>query len=216
MASSLTKSINNEVVRRYKADLPDRILQEAHRTGVVAWDIETSGLAWNKDKIATCQIFVPNFDVSIVQFDGFDEAPLNLRFLLEDPDVIKIFHHAMFDLRFMAFHWDLRPQNVACTKIASKILEPFEVDHSLQQVLERYLNVCIDKESRDSDWLTHDLSQQQVKYAVGDVVFLPKLYAHLKERLVFCGRWELAIKSFEFLTSRVELDLLGAGDVFSY
>ena len=216
MASSLSKSLSKEAVRRFKADLPDRILKEAHRTGVVAWDIETSGLAWNKDKIATCQIFVPSFDVSIVQFNGFVEAPPNLRYLMEDSHVIKIFHHAMFDLRFMAFHWNLRPRNVACTKIASKLLEPLEVDHSLQRVLKRYLNVCIDKESRDSDWLTDDLSKQQVKYAVSDVIHLPQLYAFLKERLVFCRRWHLATSSFEFLPTRVELDLLGAGDVFSY
>lgn len=216
MTIHLSKTLSEKEVRRYKADLPDRVLQEAHRIGIVGWDIETSGLAWNKDRIATCQIFVPGFDVSIVQFNGFVEAPSNLRYLMEDLQVLKIFHHAMFDLRFMAFHWQMCPRNVACTKIASKLLEPSEVDHSLQRVLKKYLNVCIDKESRASDWLIDDLSKQQVKYAVGDVIHLPQLYAFLKERLVCSGRWDLATSSFEFLTTRVELDLLGAGDVFSY
>jgi ribonuclease D len=216
MAIGLSKTLREKAVRRYKADLPDRVLQEARRIGVVGWDIETSGLAWNKDQIATCQIFVPSFDVSLIQFNGSVETPSNLRYLMEDSRVLKIFHHAMFDLRFMAFHWRLRPRNVACTKISSKLLEPLEVDHSLQRTLKKYLNVCIEKESRASDWLKDDLSKQQVNYAVGDVIHLPQLYALLKQRLELCNRWYLATESFEYLPTRVELDILGAGDVFSY
>lgn len=203
-------------VRKYIGDLSDSEVDNARRVGLVAWDIETSGLEWKKDRIATCQVFVPNCDAYVVQLNATVEVPPNLRCLLTDSHVLKIFHHAMFDLRFMASHWNLCPSNVACTKIASKLLDPIETDHSLQRILQKHLNVRIDKESRVSDWLNDDLSKEQLEYAASDVIYLPRLFALLKERLESCNRWELATKSFEFLPTRVQLDLLGAGDVFSY
>jgi ribonuclease D len=203
-------------VRKYIGDLSQSEVDNARRVGLVAWDIETSGLEWKKDRIATCQIFVPNYEVYVVQLNGSVKAPSNLKSLLIDANVLKIFHHAMFDLRFMAFHWNVMPNNVACTKIASKLLDPTETDHSLQRILQQHLNVRIDKESRVSNWLNDNLSKEQLEYAASDVIYLPRLFALLKERLEFCNRWGLATRSFEFLATRVQLDLLGAGDVFSY
>jgi ribonuclease D len=116
----------------------------------------------------------------------------------------------------MAFHWNVLPNNVACTKIASKLLDPVEIDHSLQRILQKHLNVWIDKESRVSNWLNDHLSKEQLEYAASDVIYLPRLFAHLKERLESCNRWDLATGTFNFLPARVQLDLMGAGDVFSY
>lgn len=203
-------------VRKYIGDLSEAEADNARRVGLIAWDIETSGLEWKKDRIATCQIFVPNYDVYLVQVNGPAKVPPTLSSLLSDRAVLKIFHHAMFDLRFMAFHWKVIPTNVACTKIASKLLDPLGLDHSLQQILLKNLNIRIDKESRVSNWLKDDLSQEQLEYAASDVIYLPRLFSHLKERLKICNRWDLATSSFDFLPARVQLDLLGAGDVYSY
>lgn len=205
-----------EAVRRHIADLSDGATQEARRVGLIAWDIETSGLDWKKNKIATCQIFVPDCDVYVVQLNGAVQAPMNLRSLLSDPDVLKIFHHAMFDLRFMAFNWGVNARNVACTKIASRLLDPLENDHSLKRILQKYLSVQIDKEPRVSNWLIKTLTPEQLDYAARDVLYLPRLFADLRARLKLSQRWPLAEESFEFLPIRVQLDLLGAGDVFRY
>jgi ribonuclease D len=89
----------------------------------VAWDIETSGLSWEQDTIGSCQVHVPNVVTLIVRVDG--SVPDRLASALGDPDVVKVFHHAMFDLRFMSHAWKVRPSSVACTKIASKLLQPY-------------------------------------------------------------------------------------------
>src|SRR2546423_3744292 len=130
-----------EAVRKYTGDLSCSKAQSARRAGVVGWDIETSGLDWRKDKIATCQIFIPNLDVDLIQLGTAMETPPNLKSLLSDPTVMKVFHHAMFDLRFMAAKWGAEARNVVCTKIASKLLEPLEDDHSLKHVLQKHLQV---------------------------------------------------------------------------
>jgi len=216
MQLELRKGAIQDSVRKFYGDLPPTEAAKARRAGLIAWDIETSGLNWKKDKIATCQIFVPSRDVYLVQFNGSMNTPLNLASLMNDSKVIKIFHHAMFDMRFMGFHWDMQPNNVVCTKIASKLLEPAETDHSLQRILQRYLNIHIDKDHRVSNWLIDELSKEQLEYAVSDVIYLPTLFTLLKASLERRNRWNIATKVFEFLPVRVHLDLLGAGDVYRY
>src|SRR3990172_3087677 len=90
-----------------RGDLPEAGLEAARRVGRVCWDIETSGLDWREESIATCQLYVPDGVVYIVQVR--DDSQPNLRKLLEDEQVLKIFHHAMFDLRFMVHHWKVTP-----------------------------------------------------------------------------------------------------------
>ena len=205
-----------EAVRKYTGDISCSEVHAARQAGLVGWDIETSGLDWRIDQIATCQIFIPNLDVYLIQRGESMEAPPNLRSLLSDPMVIKVFHHAMFDLRFMASKWGFEAKNVVCTKIASKLLDPFEDDHSLKHVLQKYLQVNIDKGPRVSNWLTESLSQEQLDYAASDVLYLPRLFNYLKTELEHLDRWHLAEASFSYLPIRVQLDILGAGDVFSY
>jgi ribonuclease D len=205
-----------EAVRKYTGDISSSKAQAARQMGVVGWDIETSGLDWRKDKIATCQVFIPNLDIDLILVGEANQAPPNLLSLLADPKVMKVFHHAMFDLRFMAAKWGAEARNVVCTKIASKLLEPLEDDHSLKHVLQKHLQVKIDKRSRVSNWLTQSLSQEQLDYAASDVLYLPRLFSCLKNELERADRWHLAEKSFDYLPTRVQLDILGAGDVFSY
>lgn len=205
-----------EAVRKYTGDISCSKAQAAREVGLVGWDIETSGLDWRKDKIATCQVFIPNLDVDLILVGGTTDAPPNLQSLLSDPKVMKVFHHAMFDLRFMVSKWGVEARNVVCTKIASKLLDPLEPDHSLKHVLQKHLQVKIDKRSRVSNWLTQSLSQEQLDYAATDVLYLPRLFNCLKAELEHVDRWHLAERSFDYLPTRVQLDILGAGDVFSY
>lgn len=195
-------------------DLPTPVVESARRVGLVAWDIETSGLNWKEDRIGTCQIYVPDSQVYIVRISS--TPPRQLEALLNDANVCKVFHHAMFDLRFMVYQWSVGAQNVACTKIASKILDPSEKDHSLNSILQRHLGVSLDKGLRRSDWLIERLTQEQVKYAARDVLYLPQLLEKLQRTLMSCGRWCLAEACFTHLPVRVQLDILGCGDVFQY
>ena len=197
-------------------DLPVSAIAEAKYAGMVAWDIETSGLNWKHDKIGVCQIYVPDVKVYVVRMNGIDAPRSNLISLLCDEAVCKIFHHAMFDLRFMVHHWSIEPRNVVCTKVASKILNPLEKDHSLKRLLRQYLNVYLDKHVRVSNWLHDQLSTDQVSYAANDVLYLPELFHKLHQLLESCSRWDLAQESFHYLPVRVKLDLIGAEDVFKY
>jgi len=203
-------------VRTCVIDLPEWALQSAREARLIGWDIETSGLNWEIDRIGTCQIFVPGREVFIVQFNGAATTPRNLGVLLADAQVRKVFHHAIFDLRFMIHQWAIKPTNVACTKIASKILTPSEEDHTLKSTLQRYLQTSIDKELGNSDWLSNQLSNEQVHYAAEDVRYLPSLYSRFRQLLQAQGRWQLAEACFSHLPVRACLDILGAGDVFKY
>ena len=202
--------------RLYRGDIDEGLLALAQAHGQVAWDIETTGLDWSAERIGTCQLAVAG-EVAVVQLGEWG-VPNLLGGLLEDRSVLKVFHHAPFDLRFMAHHWKVEPVSVACTKIASKVLDPGldSSSHSLKPVLRRYLGIEIDKTQQRSDWVSEDLSQAQIAYATADVQHLGQLYAAMWQRAQNLGVDTLLRASYEYLPSRVKLDLMGAGDVFKY
>ena len=196
-------------------DLSDDMYTHFLGGGTVAWDIETSGLDWSKERIATCQLYRPRGIAALVRIH--DGVPPNLARLLGTPKVKKVFHHATFDLRFLAFHWGCEIKNVACTKIASKILtiDP-QSSHKLQDLLSLHLGVDIPKGFAKSNWFSSELSTDQLSYAFDDVLFLPRLLATLKRDLKAANKWKLALASFHYLPTRVQLDIQRSGDVFTY
>src|SRR5579863_2672292 len=117
------------IMQVYDFDISKEFFDKACDFGTVAWDIETSGLDWKTDRIATCQLYIPDGSVAIVRIQS---TPLLLKSLLLNSAVKKIFHHALFDLKFMARSWEIVPQHIACTKIAAKILDRENTEkHSL-------------------------------------------------------------------------------------
>ena len=204
-------------VREAHEDLPPDMVGAFTRAGRVAWDVETSGLDWRTDRLATCQLFAEGVGVVVVSLGG--ERPTQLVALLEDSRVKKVFHHAPFDLRFMMHAWQARPASVRCTKVASKLLEPQAPNesHSLQRLCSRYLAVSLDKGPvRTSDWLAPTLTGEQLAYAAGDVLYLPALLSVLEGALVSAGRADLYDACCAFLPSRVTLELGNYPDVFAY
>jgi ribonuclease D len=187
----------------------------ARSAGVVAWDIETSGLDWRADRIATCQLFVPGHGVELIRVES--RVPIRLRHLLCDGGIAKVFHHAAFDLRFMRHHWDAVPQRIGCTKVAAKLLEPSADpgSHSLKPLVERCLGVILDKGEQRSDWFA-ELSDSQLEYAAADVRYLLPLLRRLSVDLRARGLEKLAERCFEHIPTRVELEVGGYGDVFAY
>ncbi len=180
---------------------------------MLSWDIETTGLDWRTDELATIQIH-DRGSVAFVQHP--DERPARLRALLESSETPKLLHHAMFDLCFMASKWGARPANVACTKIAAKLLRLPSSDQSLAPLVNRYLGVALDKSRQTSDWMAPSLSDEQIAYAAGDVWYLEDLMASLRDELEGHGRWTLAEACFAHLPTRVALEIGGFGDVYVY
>lgn len=199
----------------YDYDISAKFVDCVYKSKVVAWDIETSGLDWRNDKIGICQLYTPKESVAVIKI--VDNIPKRLRSLLSNSSVRKVFHHAMFDLRFMCYHWKVLPQNIACTKIASKLIDVNnEYKHSLQGVLKKYLNVVIDKNERISNWLSNDLTDTQINYAAKDVMYLLSLLDILENELKSKGLLEITQLCFAHIPTRVQLDILGYDDIYSY
>lgn len=197
-------------------DLQPEFLLAAFDARRVAVDIETSGLDWKSDRIGTVQVHVPDHGTAIVT--KLDDRPQRLVELMTSGRVQKVFHHAPFDLRFMAYHWKIRPVNIADTKLASQILEPQidHKDHSLAPLVRRHFGVSLDKSLRFSDWLSQDLSQEQLHYAAQDVRYLLPLLDILIKNAVIAGVADLVEASYSYLPVRIATDLRGCGDVFAY
>ena len=183
----------------------------------VAWDVETTGLDWRRERLATCQLFAEDSGVVVIGLDG--GKPDRLAALLEDPTVEKVFHHAPFDLRFMIHAWQVRPASIRCTKVASKLLQPEAPNqaHTLQQLVARHLGVVLEKGPvRTSDWAAADLTPEQIEYAAGDVLHLPALLDVLTGALHKAGLTGLYDDCCAFLPARAVLELGGYPDVFAY
>jgi ribonuclease D len=209
--------VSATAVEVHHADLSSDFYEKAISGGVVGWDIETSGLNWRSDRIGTCQVAIQDRVAIVVIRQGGDRPP-RLAALLEDNTVRKVFHHAPFDLRFMTHQWGISVRNVACTKIASKILSPelSGTAHSLKPTLERHLNVRIEKGQQVSDWLAPTLTAAQLDYAAADVTYLLELHRSLALQCRHAGVDGELEASYAYLPTRVKLDLRGSGDVFAY
>lgn len=202
-------------VKIYQNDLPREFLDIAITKKIIGWDIETSGLDWRTEKIATCQICLPDEIIAIVRVH--ENIPSVLTSLLANAHIRKVFHHAMFDLRFMSYKWKVAPVNVACTKIVAKLLDPKnKYSHTLQFVLQQYLNVIIDKKESTSNWFAAQLTENQVAYAARDVMYLIPLLEVMETRLQSENRLRFERACFNFIPTKVQLDILGYVDVFNY
>jgi ribonuclease D len=198
-------------------DISDSLVDAAFSSLAVAMDIETTGLDWKKDRIASVQVAVPDGPIEIVRLDHDADVPANILALLGSRQVLKVFHHAMFDLRFIISRWDVLPQRIACTKVASKVIDPSgDVGHGLVDLARYYLGIEIDKSEQTSNWLSATLTPKQIAYAANDVRYLlPLLYALLSD-LRQKGLEQLALHCFDHLPTRVELEVRELGDVFTY
>lgn len=184
----------------------------------VAIDTETLGLNPQRDALCLGQFSGGDGHCHIVRFDRKTYAAPNVIRLLTDPDVLKIFHYARFDVgvfqRFLKTH----TTPIWCTKIASKLVRTYTDRHGLKDLVKEVLDVDLSKQQQSSDWGAAKLSDAQLAYAASDVLHLHKLKAALDAMLVREGRQELALKCFDFVDTRSALDLAGWGeeDIFAH
>ncbi|MDD9912979.1 MAG: ribonuclease D [Alphaproteobacteria bacterium] len=186
--------------------------------GMVAMDTETLGLNLLRDRLCVCQLSDGEGNVWIVKFDGKDYSAPNLKKLLADPSVTKIFHFARFDVAALYHYLGTMPQPVYCTKIASKLTRTYTEKHGLKSITAELLGELMDKTEQSSDWAAPQLSEAQKHYAAGDVIYLHALKKELDIKLEDRQRQHLAKACFDFLPTRAELDLAGwpETDIFSH
>ena len=179
----------------------------------VAVDTETMGLNPARDRLCLVQLSAGDGNAHIVRFAaGAYRAP-NLKALLTEPSVTKLFHFARFDIATIRHHLGVVCRPVYCTKIASKLTRTFTDRHGLKDLCRDILGVALSKEQQSSDWGAESLSEAQLAYAASDVLHLHALKAALDSMLAREGRTGLAQACFDFLPHRADLDLAGWADV---
>ena len=189
----------------YKNDIP----ADLDLGPVVAIDCETMGLNPHRDRLCVIQMSGGDGHAHIVQIEkGQTEAP-NLCAMLEDPNVLKLFHFGRFDIAAMYNAFGALAAPVYCTKIASKLVRTFTDRHGLKNLLQELLNTDISKQQQTSDWGAPQLTKAQLDYAASDVLYLHQVKVELDRMLEREGRTDLAQACFDFLPARARLDLAG-------
>ena len=198
----------------YQRDLPDGL----NLGPVVAIDCETMGLNPHRDRLCVVQLSGGDGHAHMVQIEKGQTAAPNLCAMLEDPEVLKLFHFGRFDIAALRNAFGARTAPVYCTKIASKLVRTFTDRHGLRYLLQELLGVDISKMQQQSDWGAESLTEAQLDYAASDVLHLHQLKVKLDEMLAREGRTLLAQSCFDFLPTRAQLDLTGwpEQDIFSH
>lgn len=179
----------------------------------VAVDSETMGLDLPRDRLCLLQLSAGDGVCHLVQFPkGQYDAP-NLKTLLSDPKVTKLFHFARFDVAAIKRYLEVDCTPVYCTKIASKLVRTYTDRHGLKDLCRELLGVEISKQQQSSDWGAEELSRDQLNYAASDVLYLHRLKTTLDEMLAREGRSDLAQACFDFLPTRAALDLAGWNEI---
>jgi ribonuclease D len=201
-------------VRLHRGDLPDL----ARYKGAVAIDTEAMGLDPNRDRLCVVQLSPGDGSADVVQIPaGQHEAP-NLKKLLGDPTIVKIFHFARFDVGLLFKTFGVMATPIYCTKIASRLARTYTDKHGLKDLTRELLGIDISKQQQSSDWGADTLTDAQIAYAASDVQNLHALRDKLDAMLAREGRAALAQACFGFLPDRVRLDLGGWAeeDIFAH
>ena len=192
-------------IQFHQNDLPDGLDLGKQ----VAVDTETMGLNTVRDRLCLVQLSAGDETCHLVQLaQGKYDAP-NLVRVLGDPTVAKLFHFARFDLAALQHYLGVTCRPVYCTKVASKLVRTFTDRHSLRELCRELLGIDLSKQHQSSDWGAAQLSDEQLRYAASDVLYLHRLKVILDEMLEREGRRDLAQACFDFLPTRAALDLAG-------
>ena len=203
----------------FQNDLPLKSLKSFK--GDITIDTETLGLNIKRDRLCLIQLRnESNKKVYLIKFDK-DISPANsknIKSLLEDKSLTKIFHYARFDMAVLKENLNINVRNVFCTKIASKLTRTYSSKHGLKDLVKEILNIELDKTEQTSDWSQKKLTKQQIQYAMNDVIYLSDLKKNLEAKLQEAKRLKTFKSIMSFLDTRVELDLMGweNTDIFAH
>lgn len=203
-------------IRLHRGDLPDQDLKRYTQSAAI--DTETMGLNPHRDRLCVVQMSPGDGSADVIQIaHGQRDAP-NLKKLLGDTNIVKIFHFARFDLAALSNTFGVMPQPVYCTKIASRLSRTYTDRHGLKDLVRELLNIDLSKQQQSSDWGAQTLTDAQLAYAASDVLHLHALRDKLDAMLARENRNEMARACFDFLPTRARLDLSGweAEDIFAH
>ncbi|MBB4659352.1 ribonuclease D [Parvularcula dongshanensis] len=205
-------------IHLHQGDLPDGLSFADARDASVAVDSETLGLNPHRDRLCVVQLCAGDGDAHLVQLPKGQYAAPNLKAVLTDPSLTKIFHFARFDVAAFMRWLDVSTTPLYCTKIASKLVRTYTDRHGLKDVLRETVGVSLDKQQQSSDWGAAELTQAQKEYAASDVLYLHDARRRLDEMLAREGRTAYARACFDFLPTRARLDLAGWAetDIFAH
>ena len=201
-------------IRLHRGDLPDI----SRYKGVIAVDTEAMGLDPRRDRLCVVQLSPGDGSADVVQIpSGAVNAP-NLKRLMSDSALMKIFHYARFDLGMLYGALGVMPGPVFCTRTASRLARTYTDKHGLKDLVRELIGIDMSKQQQSSDWGAETLTDAQLSYAASDVLHLHTLKEKLEVMLAREGRAELAAGCFRFLPDRVRLDLAGwaAEDIFAH
>ncbi|WP_427789781.1 ribonuclease D [Brevundimonas diminuta] len=193
----------------HEGDLPDDLDLGLE----VAIDSETMGLRFRRDPLCVVQLSSGDGNAHVVRLSRPDYDCPNLKRLLADPKVLKIFHFGRFDIGMFDLHLGVETRPVYCTKIGSKLARTYTDRHGLKDVARELAGVDMSKAQQSSDWGAAELTQAQLDYAASDVLYLHVIMNRLNEMLEREGRMELARACFDFLPVRSRLDLAGWDEI---
>lgn len=179
----------------------------------VAVDSETMGLRFRRDPLCVVQLSAGDGNAHVVRLNRPTYDCPNLKALMADPAVLKIFHFGRFDIGMFQLHLGVETRPVYCTKIGSKLARTYTDRHGLKDVARELAGVDLSKAQQSSDWGAAQLSPAQLEYAASDVLHLHAIKAKLDEMLAREGRTELARACFDFLPVRSRLDLEGWDEI---
>jgi ribonuclease D len=201
-------------IRLHRGDLPDI----SRYRGAVAIDTETMGLEVGRDRLCVVQLSPGDGSADVVQIPPRAGEASNLKRLLADKSLLKIFHFARFDLAVLQRTFGIMAEPVYCTKIASRLARTYTDKHGLKDLVREVLGQDLSKQQQSSDWGALELTEAQVAYAAADVLHLHALKERLDAMLAREGREQLAAACFRFLPDRVRLDLGGFAteDIFAH
>ncbi len=199
-------------INLHKNDLPD----DLKLGNVLAVDGEFMGLNVRRDPLCLIQVSSGNSDAHIVQFDRKNYNAPNLVKLLNDENIIKIFHYGRADIAHIKYYLKIDTKNILDTKIASKLARSYSDNHSLKTLIKEFINIDISKQFQSSDF-GGELTPAQLKYCANDVIYLHKIHNELNKILQRENRIELYKDCLKFLKTRVDLDLaLFKDDIWSH
>ncbi len=188
-------------IKLHKEDLPDEITF----SDKIAIDCEFTGLNIQRDRLCLLQISAGKNDAHIIQFNKDNYNAPNLKNILANENISKLFHFARADLLFIKKYLEVDIKNVNCTKIMSKIARSYSDKHGLKDLIKEFIGIDVSKQLQTSDF-GGELSEKQIKYCAQDVVYLHKIYDSLKKILEREKRLGLYDNTIKFINTRVELD----------
>ena len=199
-------------IKLHKEDLPDQLMLGDN----ISVDCEFMGLNVDRDRLCLVQISTGKQDAHIVKLNRDNYNAPNLKRVLEDKNINKIFHYARADLLFIKKYLKVNVENINCTKIMSKIARSYSDKHGLKDLIKEFTGNDINKYLQSSDF-GGDLTEKQLQYCAKDVIYLHEIYEGLNKILVREKRDNLYKDAIKFIYSRVNLDLASfTSDIWSH